>query len=226
MRTRTKVWLIIAVSFVLLGGILFAGVMTTLKWDFMRLSTVRYETNTYEVSEKFDSIVINVDTADIVLAPSDDGKCRVECHEEENARHSVVVEEGILAIELFDERTVNDFIGHIGLNFDSAKITVYLPKKEFASLDISVATGDVTISNVTCKGDVISSGSTGDILLNNVIAKGKFSIVRSTGDVKFDRSDAAEIFVKTNTGDITGSLLTDKEIVADTDTGDVEIYYH
>ena len=75
MKTRTKVWLIIAASLVLTGCILFAGVMTALKWDFMELATVKYETNIYEISEAFDGISMNTDTADIIFALSDDGKC-------------------------------------------------------------------------------------------------------------------------------------------------------
>ena len=72
MRKTTKVWLIIAAFLVLIGCILFAGVMTTLKWDFMELATVHYETNTYEISEAFDSISMNTDTADIAFAFSDE----------------------------------------------------------------------------------------------------------------------------------------------------------
>ena len=110
------------------------------------------------------------------------------------------------------------------------------------SLDLTVSTGKVTVSGATCERDVtvgvstgktyltdtrcksvISSGDTGDIYLNNVIATEKFSIERSTGDVKFDGSDATGIFVKTDTGDVTGSLLTDKIFITHTDTGDVDV---
>ena len=82
-------------------------------------------------------------------------------------------------------------------------------KKKDGSLDLSVSTGKVTASDVSCKGDVtvgvstgkvylsdtqcknvISRGNTGDISLDNVIAAEKFSIERSTGDVKFNSSDA------------------------------------
>ena len=300
MRTKTKVWLIIAASLVLIGCILFAGVMSTLRWDFMKLSTVKYKTNTYKISEAFDGISINTDTADIAFMLSDDGNCRVECHEEANAKHSVTVEDGILTVELIDEKSVYDFIGYIGLNFGSSKITVYLPKTEYSnllingdtsdveipndfifkdvdislstgdvdfcasasekikiktstgdicaenisagSLDLSVSTGDVTASGVSCEGDVtvgvstgksklshiacksvVSSGNTGDISLDNVIATNKFSIERSTGDVKFNGCDAAEIYVKTDTGDVRGSLLSDKVFVTNTDTGSVHV---
>lgn len=300
MRTRTKVWLIIAASLVLIGCILFAGVMTTLKWDFTALATVEYETNTYEISEAFDSISINTDTAEVVLAFSDDGKCRVVCHEEANAKHAVTVEDGTLTAKLVDERSVHDFLGHIGINAGFPRITVYLPRTDYlalvihgstcdveipraftfrdvdislstgsvdfsasasgmlriqtttgyirteyitaGALDLSVSTGKVTVSGVTCEGDVtvsvttgktvltdlacknlISGGDTGDISLQNVIAAETFSIVRSTGDVVFDGCDAAEIYVKTDTGDVSGSLLTDKVFLAQTDTGDVDV---
>ena len=74
MRRTTKIWL------VLLGCILFVGVMTALKWDFSKLSTVKYETNTHEISEPFGDISLTTDTADIMFALSGDGKCRVECY--------------------------------------------------------------------------------------------------------------------------------------------------
>ncbi len=110
------------------------------------------------------------------------------------------------------------------------------------ALDLSVSTGKVTVSNVTCEGDmkirvstgktaltditcknVITSGNTGDISLKNVIASEKFSIERSTGDVKLDGCDAAESVVKTDTGNVIGTLLTDKVFIAETDTGRVDV---
>lgn len=300
MGKATKVWLIIAASLVLIGCILFVGVMSTLRWDFGELATVKYETNTYEISQAFDSISINTDTADIAFAFSHDGKCTVECHEEENAKHSVTMEDGTLIIELKDERSISDYIHYVGINIGSPKITVYLPKTQYTSLliyedtgdveipkdftfknvdislstgdvvfcasasemiqiktstgdirvenisagelDLSVSTGKVAVSGVNCKGDVsvavstgkayladiacksvISSGSTGDISLDHVIAAEKFSIKRSTGDIRFDRSDAAEILAETDTGDVTGTLLTDKVFITQTDTGGVDV---
>lgn len=89
-------------------------------------------------------------------------------------------------------------------------------------ITVGVSTGKAALTDIACKS-VTSSGSTGDIYLKNVIAAEKLSIERSTGNVKFDRSDAAEIFVKTNTGNVTGSLLTDKVFITQTDTGDVSV---
>ena len=41
--------------------------------------------------------------------------------------------------------------------------------------------------------------------------------------MSFDRSDAPEIRVETDTGDVTGTLLTPKNFEADTDTGRVKL---
>ena len=297
MSKITKIWLIIAASFVLIGCIVFGGVMTMLKWDFTKLSTGKYETNDYEIAENFDNISIVTDTADILLVPSENRKASVVCHELKNAKHSVTVQNGRLVIEIVDTRKWYEYIG---INFGTPKITVYIPQGEYGALfvksstgnveipkefkfenidisestgnvtnhasaseniiiktstgdirvenvsagtlDLSVSTGRVAVSDVTCEGDVtvgvstgkthltdivcksvISNVSTGDITLDNVIAAEKLSIKRSTGDVKFDRSDAAELFVETDTGDITGSLLSDKVFVVEADTGNVDV---
>lgn len=292
MKTR----LIVATSLVVVGLILFAVVMAEYNWDFTRLNTANFETNTYEIREEFKNISMNTDTADITFALSNDGKCRIECYEEEKAKHSVTVQEGILVIELISNKSWYDYIG---IHFGGPKIKVFLPESEYTSLsiredtgdidmpkdfqfadvDISLSTGDVnffasaakslklrtstgkicvenasagtlelsastgaiTVSNVTCSDanikvttgktkltdlackNLTSSGDTGDVSLTHVIAAEKLTIERSTGDVKFDRSDAAEIFVETDTGDVTGSLLTDKIFTAKTDTGRADV---
>ena len=59
--------------------------------------------------------------------------------------------------------------------------------------------------------------------MENVIAADSFTIERTTGDVTFDRCDASEIFVKTDTGDVRGSLLSEKVFIAQTDTGSVTV---
>lgn len=295
MKRATKVWLITAASLVLAGCILFAGVMSALGWDFIKLSTVRYETNIYEIAELFDDIALTTDTADIVFALSDNGACRVECYEDETAKHSVTVEEGTLVI-----RAVTSEHDYIGLHFSSPRVTVYLPKGEYnalaihestgkveipaeftfasadisvrtgstdfsasasdlvrieastgdiriegtsaGSLDLSVTTGTVTVSGAAIRGDiavgvstgrtiltntscknVTSTGTTGNISLDHVIAADKLSIERSTGNVTFSGCDAAELFLKTSTGDIAGSLLSDKVFLTDTGTGSVDV---
>ena len=51
----------------------------------------------------------------------------------------------------------------------------------------------------------------------------QMSVTRSTGDVRFEGSDAAAIFVETNTGDVTGTLLSDKIFLPQSNTGEIEV---
>lgn len=201
MRKTTKIWIVIAASLVFVGLIMFAAVMSEYKWDFSKLSTGKYETNTYEISEEFSNLSMNTDTADIIFALSDDGKCRVECYEEEKAKHSVAVQENTLVIKMIDERTWYDYIG---INFGSPKITVYLPKAEYASLFIKESTGDIEIpKNFKFEGVDISS-STGDV---NFFASASklIKIKTSTGNVCVENTSAGTLDLSASTGRITVS---------------------
>jgi len=110
------------------------------------------------------------------------------------------------------------------------------------ALDLMVTTGEVAVSNVICENDtnitvstgkselsnlfcknLTTTGNTGNITLTNVVASGKLSVTRTTGKVKFEKSDAPEIYVETDTGDVTGSLLSDKVYIVHTDTGKVDV---
>ena len=278
MKRATKLWLAIGAVLVLVGCILFAGVMSMLKWDFTRLSTVKYETNTYEIDRAFTGISVDTNTADVEFVLSLDGKCRVECHEEVKAKHLVSVEEGVLMVAWVDNRSWYDYIG---INIGTPKVTAYLPQTEYAllwvrgstgdvtmpkgfvfgdisvalrtgdicvehisagSVKLSVTTGKITATGVDCAGDLTvdvstgktyltdiscknltSGGSTGSISLKNVIAAEVLSVRRSTGDVKIEDCDAGKIIVKTDTGDVAGSLLTDKIFEVHTDTGRIHV---
>ena len=55
MSRKTKIWLITAAALVLAGCLLFAGTMARRTGIFSKLSTVTFETNTYEIDESFSS---------------------------------------------------------------------------------------------------------------------------------------------------------------------------
>ncbi len=287
-----KVWLIVAACLVIAGLILFAVVMTANSWDFTKLSTSKYETHTYCITDDFSDISIKTKTADITFVYSDDGQTKIICFEPENSTHSVKTEGGALNIELAENKKWYEYIG---INFNTSTITVCLPFEkygslkiesstgntkipdnfEFQSIDICASTGNVTclsnssedvriklttgdifidcisakdivlvtstgktdvssvecrkidttvstgktnLSNIRCES-LSSCGNTGDMSLISVVASGNFSIERSTGDISFDGCDAGEIFVKTDTGNVTGSLLSEKIFITETDTG-------
>ena len=85
-----------------------------------------------------------------------------------------------------------------------------------------LTTGACYVKNARCVG-LSSEGDTGSVTLEGVIASGKISLQRSTGDINFASSDGAEIFAKTTTGSVKGSILSDKVFLYQTSTGDVDI---
>lgn len=222
MRTKTKVWLIVAASLMLIGCILFAGVMENLNWDFRKLATVKYETSIYKINEAFDSISIHTNTADVIFAISNDGKCSVKCTEQEGTSYSVSVKNGTLAVDFIDERTLADYINNIGINLEAPQITVFLPGTNYNSLSICGDTGDVDVPKAFHFGNMDISLDTGDVTIGSTVS-GLMKITTSTGDVTFDNCDAAEISVKTNTGDVTGTLHTAKVFLVETSTGEVKV---
>ncbi len=293
---KVKIGLIAAAILVLTGCIIFGGMMMALKWDFGKLSTVQFESNSFTIDEEFKSISINGGTADIVFTSTQDENASVVCFEEAKAKHSVFVKDGTLTIVLKDTRKWYDRIGIIS---HSPKITVYLPGKQydtlhikestgdieiakeltFQTMDITLSTGDVTnyasasdlkiktttgdiytenisadtvelsvstgkvtarsiacagaikisvstgdaaLTDVVCNG-LVSTGNTGDLKLENVTASENFSIVRTTGDIKLQDCDAGALTIETNTGSVTGNLLSEKIFITETSTGKVDV---
>ncbi|MBO4327765.1 MAG: DUF4097 family beta strand repeat protein [Clostridia bacterium] len=111
---------------------------------------------------------------------------------------------------------------------DSLKLTSSTGKITAGSVgcsgDVSVAvsTGRVVLTDIACR-NLTSKGSTGDITLKNVVAFESLTVERSTGDVTLDGCDAVQIAVKTSTGDVKGSLLSEKIFITRTTTGRVKV---
>lgn len=238
MTKTTKRWLIIATFLLLIGCIIFGGVMTVYKWDFSKLSTNKYETNKYDIADNFKNISVNVKTADIVFVASEKAKTEVVCYEQDNANHEVSVDNDTLTIKLVDERKWYEYIG---INFRTPKITVYLPQGEYGNLTVSASTGDIDIKNlsaeninltvttgeieaksITCNGDFKTTVSTGEVELKDVSCK-NLSSNGNTGDITLKDVIAEEKFaIERSTGDVKFERCDANEIFVKTDTGDVK----
>ena len=214
-----KMGLIMAVSFVMIGLLLFTVALGTNHWDFRKFSTVQYEIRTYQIEEAFQNLQIQADTTDVQLVKSDEKYCRVVCYESEMVGYTVGVEENTLHIQSWDDRKWYD---HIGIYTETSEVTVYLPDAVYENMDIRVSTGDVELTDVRCQ-NFTSVGSTGDLVLKDVIASEKLEMERNTGDIFLTRCDAAEIRILTGTGDVKGSFLSGKNFTTETDTGDIHV---
>ncbi len=237
MSKQTKMWLITAAFLVVVGFIIFASVMQVNGWEFTKLSTVNYQTNTYEIAEDFSQISIETDTADIVFALSD-GKSKVVCTEQTNLTHTVTVDDGILKIGIVDER---EWYEHIGISMVNSQITVYLSENEYNSLfidedtgdieisdnfkfqtiDISTSTGDINLKGVEAK-DIDLSVSTGHIFAEKINCEENLKISVSTGKTELKDIVCKNLSTQGSTGDIhLENVIVAEKITAERSTGDI-----
>ena len=220
MSKTTKIWLITATALVTLGAILFAGVMAQYDWDFTKLSTVTYATNTYEVSDEFDKILINVDTTEIEFVPTENETCSIVSFEAEKVKHTVAVQNGTLIISAVDTRKWYD---HICISLGSPQMTVYLPQNEYASLNIKTDTGDVNIPKDFEFNEIQIDGDTSDVSCFALVAN-VLDVELSTGDIIIDGITADQVKLTTTTGEIAVNSVTAKNnIDIETDTGKVKL---
>lgn len=200
---KQKSRLIIGACLILLGCIIFAGVMTVLKWDFSKLQTVKFETNNYEINEEIRNVTVKTNTADVGLVPCDGGKISVVCFEQKNLKHSVKVDGGTLSIEVADTRKWYEYIG---ISFSSPKITVYIPAGEYGKLSVNTSTGKAEVSK-DFKFETIDIKVTTGGVKNFASATGDINITASTGDITVENVSAHNLKLSVTTGKITASAL-------------------
>ncbi len=219
MRKSTKKWMITACAFVIAGLAVFAVAMSLVNWDFGRLTGMKYETNTYVINDEFNHLNIESKTDDVIFRMSDDESCKIVCYEQTKMKHSAVVNEKTLEISAKDTR---EWYERIGLfSFDSAKTTIYLPKKSYSSLSINTSTGNTEIPSDFIFSSINITGSTGDVICN-ASSNGLTRIKLSTGNVTIKNAAQGEIQLSSSTGNIhVESIRCKGDLSIDVSTGDV-----
>ena len=239
MKKAGMIWLIVAASLILLGAIGMVVTMSMSDWQFSKLGSTSYGTKVHTVNEEFRDLLVKTDTADLRFALSEDGVCRVECYESEKQAHKVTVEGKTLTIRSFDARR---WYEHIGINWETPKVTVYLPKEEYETLSIRESTGDVVIEKElsfrsmeiqVSTGDVKNyasvteamkiKSSTGSVLVENVTAD-LLSIFVSTGRVEARSvTCAGELSLTVSTGKARLTDVSCGKLLTSGDTGDLNL---
>lgn len=218
---------------------LLIGILVILSFALTTCSLRQNETNTYELNEKFSSISVKTDTADIVLLPSDDEKCKVVCYEEKNLKHSVSIADGALVVNVIDTRK---WYEHLNITVKTSKITIYLPESKYSSLIIEEDTGDIEIPNDFKFESIDVSLSTGDVECC-ASTTGAIKIASSTGNISVKDISAGMLELSASTGDVTASGvrcegdvkinvttgktdlcdITCQNIISSGDTGDISL---
>ena len=216
MKNIGKLMLKIAIVLFVIGSLLFTISMSINKWDFSKLSTSRLETNTHQITEEFNNISIDTDTADIIFVYSNENK--VVLREYEDCNHFVSVDNDTLKISY----SVKDNWFKNLISFKEPMITIYLTETEFENLNIKEDTGDIRIPRDFKMKNVDIEASTGDIYYFS--SSESIKITLSTGDIEMNNLTTNSLELVTSTGEIELSNITCiNDIKITTSTGDVSI---
>lgn len=196
-----KFFIILAVIFIVIGMIMIGMSLTAANFDFRNLSTVSYETNTYDIKESFETLIVNDTDCDIRIIASESDDCKVTVSDTAGIEHQVEAYDGTLHVTSKDNRK---WYEHIGIyTSEDCKVVIEIPKAEYKSALIKTMSGDIDVSDEISFEDAI--------------------LVSTSGDVRFNGKVKNELTAKSTSGEI---LLTDisvKELLVSSTSGDIEI---
>ena len=239
MREKTTIWISLAAFLVGAGLIVFAVVMTLNHWDFKKLDTTDFITETVKPEGSFKNIKISADSADIRLLPTESDACSVVFRVPEKYDFSATVDDDTLTIRAKDDRSWTD---RIGLQLKSPEITVYLPDSRYEYLTAKSDSGEFTLPQdftftgieiETESGDVSCSSSSdsyakfttdsGDVSLSDMTAS-NINVTTDSGEIDLKRCIAAlSVDITTQSGDVTGHFLHEIACNATTKSGSVTV---
>ncbi len=198
-----KAALIIAIILTAAGAAIFTGALAASNFDFSALVRGKgnvMEEHTYNITESFRNIKVDVQVTDVTLKHSEDGSTKVAVLESEKIRHNVEVENDALKITSVTEQ--RKWFDLSWLSVKTPSVVIYLPEKAYEELRISSATGDIRIPDgfFFSKADV--EASTGDVELSGAI-KTTLRVKTSTGDIGIRDFYGWNMDLETATGKIT-----------------------
>lgn len=220
MTKSKKVWLLIATVLTVIGLLCFTFAILKLNFNFKKLSTVKYKTATYEISENFNDISVNTSTVKLTFKKSDGNTCKVEVYEAEKSNHKVSTDGQTLNIDFLNQKNWYD---NLSVTFETEKITVYLPKNNYDKLSVTTDTGDVFLSEDFKFNDIKIIGTTSDIKCY-ACAENEIEISTVTGTQDFSNLKCNSIDVKSSTGDLNfDNVVVTENFNANTHTGNVKL---
>lgn len=242
MKKSKKILITVAVILIAVGIICgFCGIYS-LGFNFNEISTSDFVTHTYTVEDDFTNIIIEDAESNINFYKSNDDKCRVLCDEREKVTHTVVNENNTLTVRVKDERNWFERI-NIGFFIADMRVSVYLPKNKYDSLNAASMSGDIDVANeftfdnakvgsisgdVSVKADVKQelniSSTSGDVIINNISATECINASSVSGEIDLSNVKGKEIFANTISG---GVMLTDtvasQKLKANSTSGEINL---
>ena len=220
MNSGKKAALIIALCLIaaglILGGIALAA--NQFHPENLTKQTSSLKEVSYSVDEPFTALDIHGVSGDVRLLPSADGRCRVECMENEEQTHRVEVRGGTLYVE----RQVHQQIG-VTFSFGFSErdyIHIYLPECDYEKLILETTSGDADCPADFSFGEASLSATSGDIDFRSGVegalavsatsgevevsgvSPGSLSVTSTSGKIRLSEVDAGDLSLSATSGEI------------------------
>ena len=202
-------------------GVLSIEKTNTDKLQLFRFTSESPEITVYLPARDYERFYAELSTGDLRLK----GSLRFGGFSVEGSTGDVTVDGA--SIGTLSVKRSTGSIRLLAATVDSAELTatsgdISLRDTAAEALILQVTTGDVLLENVTC-GSLDAKADTGGIELKDSVARGEISLRSGTGHLLLADCDAASLRLSTNTGDISGHLLSEKIYMAKANTGSVRV---
>jgi len=218
MKRSTKRILTLGAICIIVGIIISATALII--WGIPKNKTAP---TTIEITEGFESFSITDDvitSTDIRLVSTESTSCSIVYKLEKGILPLVSVENNTLNVKFNDNRPWYEKLYH--WNNDDALVTIYLPEKQYNSLNISVNSGDFYAADINATS-VKAKSSSGDISLTNIKAT-DIDITTTSGDIDTSNVTTSKLNTKASGGDIElDKTVADESLGITTTSGDIEI---
>ena len=220
MKPAKKVTIIVAAALIVVGFMISLGALNSMGFDFKKLNTVNYETNTYMIDEAFTNISVESDACDVRLLLSDDGSCKVICNESDEVSHSVTVQNHTLLIDSKDKRKWYEHIGFYFGNYGKMEVEIYLPQSEYESLYILGISGDIIVPDDFSFSDAKIRNTSGDVSFQGSV-KNDLSVKTVSGDLYVKDANPKNLDVKSTSGTIQLTDIECQKASSETTSGEI-----
>ncbi len=212
-----KKLLIFALILLIVGGLIFGFAALAGGLDLNR----NYTTTTHTVEEDFSAVFAELDESELTILPATDEKCTLVFLAHKNRPFSFTVRGETLAVSC-GEKKITDYIFDI-LDFGSPKVTLYLPKNAYETLQIEGDTADITVDKAFTFERAEIETDTGDIRMNASV-NGPTVLETDTGDIFIQGASLQSLEATADTGNITlKNLICAQSAEIEVDTGRLNI---
>ena len=183
-------------------------------------SAANLQEMTKTIDEAFDSLEVDVASAEVCVKKSTDGTCRIEYMDDpDNEQYEIKVQDGRLIFRNvatgWDWNSAKDVLNNVldavgnGYDFEEKAVTVYLPEKAYQTLEIGSASGDIVIDDELTFADAHISTASGDVALRNIKGLLQLSISTASGKIGLaDMTIESGLVVSSASGDIALDQVT------------------